>query len=428
MSGPVTQFSDRVFLLAYNAATRLIPVFASSVLRRRLALGKEDPARWREKLGEPNADRPDGKLVWLHAVGLGEVLALRGLIDALSRVDPTLSFLVTSTARTSAQVMGPNLPSRTQHQFLPLDAPVYINRFLDHWRPDLAVWSEQDIWPNAIVSAHTRNVPVALVNARITTQSYQLRKLVRPLYRNVLSRMSLISAQERNTAEHLTRLGARNVRITGSLKSSAPPLKTEERELRRMTKALAQRKTWLAVSTHPGDETEALAAQTSLFASHPSFLLVLVPRDAQRNREIEIRISDFGLSFSRRSSGASPSSSDAVYLADTYGELGLWYRLADRALIGGGFDTVGGHNPWEAAALEVAVLHGPDIANFRADYGSLHDSGAAAEVAPGTLAQALVNPNLDKMAARAKSLSDNAQSALAPLAAELVSLCSQARV
>lgn len=402
----------------YMAASRAIALLAPALLRHRLAKGKEDPARWREKLGETDIARPEGRLIWLHAVGLGEVLALRGLIVTLSQRDPRLSFLVTSTARSSAQVIGTNLPARTLHQFLPLDAPSYLARFLDHWRPDLSVWAEQDIWPGAVVATHARSIPVAMVNARITPASHARRAQVRGLYRAVMGRLSLVAAQDEGSAARLADLGARQVRITGSLKPAAPPLAVDEQELTRLRSVIGERRIWVAASTHPGDEAEAIAAQAAL----PGWLLILVPRDIGRVNDVARALNRAALPFVQRSRGMVPGPDDAVWLADSYGELGLWYRLGEVALIGGGFGSTGGHNPWEAAALDAAILHGPDVANFAQDYATLEAEGAARLVAPRTLANVLPDPELAGMVGRARALIAQRRDTLDLLAGDLLAL------
>ncbi len=410
--------SGHPLLGVYMVASRAIALLAPALLRRRLAKGKEDPLRWREKLGEAGLARPDGRLIWLHAVGLGEVLALRGLIVALSQLDPQLSFLVTSTARSSAQVIGANLPARTLHQFLPLDAPSYLARFLDHWQPDLSVWAEQDIWPGAVVAAHARGIPVAMVNARITPASYARRGRLRGLYQGVFGRLELVAAQDQDSAAWLADLGARQVRVTGSLKPTAPPLAADKEEVARLRSMLGGRRIWVAASTHPGDEAEAITAQAAL----PGWLLILVPRDIGRADEVAQALSRAGLPYARRSQNGVPGPDDAVWLADSYGELGLWYRLAEVALIGGGFDGIGGHNPWEAAALDAAILHGPDIANFTGDYARLEVEGAARAVAPGTLAIALSDPHLADMVGKARVVVAQQRDALDLLVADLLAL------
>jgi 3-deoxy-D-manno-octulosonic-acid transferase len=405
-------------LNAYLHASRAIPLFAPFLLRRRLVRGKEDPMRWREKLGEPTLSRPDGALIWLHAVGLGEVLALRGLIAQMAELAPYVSFLVTSTARSSAAVFAANLPPRCQHQFLPLDAPSYVARFLGHWRPDMSIWAEQEVWPGMAAAAFARGVPLALVNARLTAKSYRRRLRVRGLYAEILSRFSLVSAQDEGTAGLLKVLGAGNVRIEGDFKAAAPPLSVDDVELNRLRQALLGRRVWVAASTHPGDEAEAIVGAEVL----SDRLLILVPRDIGRADAISATLTARGVQHLRRSMGGIPVSGDRVWIADSYGELGLWYRLAEVALVGGGFDKIGGHNPWEAAALGAAIIHGPDVTNFQTDYAQLHRLDAARPISSGGLAASLAAPDLATVASRAMNLVLAARGNLAPLAHDLLAL------
>ena len=413
-------------LRAYMAASHGLTVIAPYLLRRRVERGKEDTDRMGENLGFATQARPTGRLIWMHAVGLGEVLALRGLINAMAGEDPAASYLVTSTARSSAQVMAANLPARTQHQFLPLDAPPYVARFLDHWRPDLSIWAEQEVWPRAVVMASARGIPVAMVNARLTDASTRRRLRVRGLYADLFARMSLIAAQDAPSAARLQALGAPDVRVAGAFKLAAPPLSCDATELANLRQALAGRSVWVAASTHAGDEAEAIAAQTRLFGQDARRLLILVPRDPGRAPDIGLALSSAGLSHVLRSAGQKPGASEAVWIADSYGELGLWYRLAGAALIGGGFDAIGGHNPWEAAALGAAILHGPDTSNFSGDYALLHQADAARQVGPGALGDALLADDLPRMALRAAQIVESSQQALGPLARDLLALMRRA--
>ena len=408
--------SDGLALRAYLGLSGLLPVFASWILRRRLARGKEDPARWREKLGEAGAMRPEGRLIWLHAVGIGEVMALRGLIAAMAEREPGLNFLVTSSARSSAAVFTANLPSRTQHQYLPLDAPRYLRRFLDHWQPELSVWAEQDLWPGAVVATAQRGVRLALVNARMNDAAFARRARWRRVFADLYGRFSLITAQDAGTAAHLAALGAVGVRVTGSLKSAAPVLAVEEAALAVLRGQVAGRRVWVAASTHAEDEAVALNAHAELWAKDRRWLLILVPRVPARGAEVRV---PEGLPMTVRSRGEGPSG--AVYLADTVAELGLWYRLAEVALLGGSFSPVEGHNPWEPAVLGVPVLHGPHVANFAADYAALTAAGAAREVTAAGLAGAL-RGDLAGMGAAGKALVTAGQGALGPLADALLRL------
>jgi 3-deoxy-D-manno-octulosonic-acid transferase len=400
---------------AYLAASRAIPLAAPRLLARRLARGKELPDRWREKLGEPSLPRPGGPLVWLHAVGLGEVLALRGLIAAMADQSGA-EFLVTSTTRGSAEVLARNLPPRTRHQFLPLDAPGYLARFLDHWRPSLSVWAEQDLWPGAVAATDARGIPLALVNARMNAEAYARRRRWASLYADLFARFRLVTAQDETTASHLRALGAPGVRVSGSLKAAAPPLSADPQALAAAREALIGQRPVLLASSHHEDEFVTLAAFRAL---HPRPLLVIAPRDPARGAEVAARVAEHGMTACRRSLGQGPTAD--VWIADTFGEMGLWYRLCPTTIIGGTFGATEGHNPWEPAALGSAILHGPRTANFAADFQALHQAAAARPVMPDSLAPALAQDH-SALADRARALSDAARGSLAPLADDLLKL------
>lgn len=393
------------------------------LLKRRLERGKEDSARYHEKLGHTKVPRPVGKLVWLHAVGLGEVLALRGLISRMALSEPSLNFLVTSNTLSSSQALARNLPPRTIHQFAPFDAPGPARRFLAHWRPDLSIWAEQELWPGHVWRANQAGIPLALVNARINDEALARRRHAGALYRDILPRFKLVSAQEERTAANLTTLGAPIVRRDGSLKSIAPPLADDPAERALLETAIGGRPLWLAASTHAADETLALATLQRLLTHSPETLLIIAPRLPERAVAIASAIRAKGLQVSRRSAKEPISNNTHVYLADTIGEMGLFYRLAPVALIGGSLSEIEGHNPWEAAALGCAVLHGPRTANFAADYAALHQARAAFLTStPEALARAVTNPDNAAMASRAQTLIAKNMDCLDALCHKLIDL------
>ena len=411
-------------LRVYLAATHIAAPLATRHLERRLRRGKESPERWREKLGEASLPRPDGPVVWMHAVGLGEVLALRGLIEAMHAVRPDLHFLVTSSARASGEVFARNRPPRTIHQFLPLDVPAFIARFLDHWRPVLSVWAEQDLWPGLVVAVHARGIPLAMVNARMNARAFAARRRAARAFAALYARFALIAAQDADTAAHMRALAPGvDVTVMGSLKAAGPALADAAEERGMIGAAIAGRKPWCAASTHEADEAVVLAAQVLRLADDPSALLILVPRVPARRDAIVAMCRVSGLAVVLRSEGRMPAARDAVWLADTFGELGLWYRLCPVSVIGGSFGETGGHNPWEAARLGSAVLHGPHTANFADDYAALARAGAARQVADAdALAAALGEPGLAEMGARATALLATAGVAVGAMRDRLLSL------
>ncbi|MES2838679.1 MAG: glycosyltransferase N-terminal domain-containing protein [Pseudomonadota bacterium] len=352
----------------------LAPVWRKG-LQRRLLRGKETPRSVRQKLGSEYADRPEGTLVWGHAVGVGESMALAGLFARLAERRPDCSFLITTTARTSGDALRrTGLPPRCQHQFAPVDTPEAVSRFLDHWQPSLALWCEMDLWPALIAETDTRSIPRALVNARMSPESLAKRRWGRWLYQALLPGFRDLFAQNETTADALVALGAPRERITvsGTIKALVPPLACDADDLDAWQQALSDRPVWLLASSHPGEEELALAAHARLREQHPDALLVIAPRAPARGLEVAALASaSVSKDVPLRSAGAHIATEAPVYIADTIGEMGLWYRLAPVALVGGSFASVGGHNPHEPLALGCAVLHGPNVWNFAESYERL---------------------------------------------------------
>jgi len=355
----------------YIRLTTLLRPLVLWNVKRRLNEGKEDATRVCERYGVPTHDRPAGPLIWLHAVGLGEVMALRGMIPILSRHCPGAYFLVTSGTRQSADVFTKNLPDRTLHQYLPLDVREYCKAFLAHWKPDICIWSEQELWPNMIWNIDQEGIPQIVINARMNAASFQSRHRAKGMFADIYGRFSLISAQDGQTAAHLRALGA-SVRVDGSLKPLSPALQVDHGEYETRKIQIGERFLLCLASSHPADEAVAL------YEMGPETLLIIAPRRVERSAAIIAKIKTAGFSLSV---GNEPiQQTTRVHLVDQVGQLGLWYRLCSYAFVGGGFDETQGHNPWEAVTLNRRVLHGPNTANFKRDYENLNALGIAFQI------------------------------------------------
>ena len=354
-------------LALYGLATRLAEPLAPSLLRRRAAAGREDPARLGERLGRASRPRPSGPLVWLHGVSVGESLSLLALVEGLQARRPDLALLVTSGTRTSADLLARRLPEGVVHQYVPVDGPQAVRRFLDHWRPDLGVFAESELWPNLLQSARRRGTRLALVSARITEGTARTWQRAPASARRLLGLFDLILPQDQASAARLAELGAACGREL-NLKRAGSPLPFDPAELERLRGLTGGRPVLLAASTHPGEEALVAGAAEGLGA-----LLILAPRHPERGGEIGV-----ALSAPRRALGQSPGPHDAIWIADTLGEMGLLFRLADLVVMGGSFPGgIGGHNPLEPARLGVPVLTGPDIANSADVYGEMLDEACA---------------------------------------------------
>jgi 3-deoxy-D-manno-octulosonic-acid transferase len=386
-------------LSAYLAFSARATRFAERKLADRLAADKEDPARIDERRGIASAPRPDGPLIWFHAASVGESLSLLELIRRMSEDRPELHFLVTTGTVTSAQVMAARLPPAATHQFIPVDVQAYVRRFLDHWKPDLAVWTESEFWPALLCATKARGTPMLLINARMSKSSHDRWRFLRGMARSLLRKFDLAHVQDDITAGYLRRLGlpADRLQVTGTLKEGAAALPCDEDERTRMAQHLNGRPVWLAASTHAGEEEKVLDAHAQALRVNHRLLLILVPRHPNRADAVAALIDRHKCSYVRRSNGDRPDAETQVYLADTLGELGLWYRLSPISFVGGSLEPIGGHNPFEPAALGSAILHGPYVTNFVDIFQRLSEAGACRLVtSPGSLAEAvneLLNPD-----------------------------------
>ena len=412
-------------LWTYLKLSPLIRLFARRHLERRIVRGKENAARYREKMGLTEMPRPDGPLIWMHAVGVGEVLALPALIREMQRLDPALAFLLTSSARTSAQAIEHNLPPNTIHQFLPLDSPHYVRRFLDHWQPQLSVWAERDIWPAFLTEIERRNIPMALVNGRMSAESAKSKQRARQFFAALYAKFRFIEVQDDESATGFASLGVPTdkIRITGTLKAGADALADLPEKRARMETALKGRPVWLAASSHPEDEIVVLKAHKQLLETKPDTCLIIAPRIPDRAKRILKHALDQGFQAAIIQDDTAGLSGLQIAITDRIGEMGLWYRLADRCLIGGSFNDVNGHNPYEPALLNCAITHGPNTRNFADDYAAFHAVDAAWQVQDAdALANAMASPALIKMRGAAASVAAQGKQAVAKTAQRLLAL------
>jgi 3-deoxy-D-manno-octulosonic-acid transferase len=368
-------------LLWYRGLTWLAAPALPAVLARRARKGKEDAARRSERLGRAGTPRPGGVLVWMHGASVGESLVLASLADGLLEIRPELNILVTTGTVTSADILARRLPPRAFHQYVPVDTPGATARFLDHWKPDLAVFAESELWPNLIAGTARRKIPLMLVNARMNEKSLRDWRRRPDTARWLLGRFGWIGAADSRTRDGLEDVTGHPVVLAGNLKLEARPLPAPPEELARLVDRLGNRPVWLAASTHEGEDAIVLDAHRRLLEDHPDALLILAPRHPERAGAVARDIADRGLSAERRSHGTDPDRHCQVWLADTLGEMALWYALAPAALIAGSLlPGIGGHNPVEASQAGAAAITGPHAASFDDLYAAYRRHGAVIEV------------------------------------------------
>ena len=366
----------------YRLATFLAGPALRVYLYRRVTRGKEEKGRLRERFGIASAPRPAGPLVWLHAASVGESLSLLPLLEALRQREPALNLLVTSGTVTSARLLQTRMPEGVIHQYNPIDRAAWVRRFLDHWRPDLALYVESELWPNLLGMTQARGIPTGLLNARMSETSFRNWRRMPAFIQKLMSGFHFCLAQNPTQADRMAQLGARNPRPLGNLKCAAKPLVVDPDTLAELRRASADRPCWLAASTHDGEEATAAQVHDALRARHPGLLTVIAPRHPERGGEIAKLLRGRGLRVTQRScDGLAGLDADTdVYLADTLGELGLFYSLCPVAFVGGSLGQVGGHNPIEPARLGCAVVHGPDMRAFSEVAEDLSEPGGSWQV------------------------------------------------
>lgn len=367
----------------YRAITTLGAPLIQVYLGRRIKAGKEDPHRFNERLGIAALARPDGPLIWLHGASVGEAMSLLVLIDRLREAVPGVHILVTTGTVTSARMLAERLPAGVVHQFVPVDRLGYVRRFLNHWRPDLTLWAESEFWPNLITETAAQGNPLILVNGRISAGSFKGWSRLPGFIAGMLGGFTLCLGQTEGDAERLAALGASGARSVGNLKFAAAPLPVDADKLADLKSATQGRPVWLAASTWAGEEDIAWRVHRDLAARHPGLLTVIVPRHPGRGDEIAKDLTAQGARVKRRSTGAMPDAATDIYIADTMGELGLFFTLAPVVFMGKSLTAEGGQNLLEPARLDCAVLHGPRMSNFQDMSARMAEADASLPVENG---------------------------------------------
>jgi len=368
--------SGAMIRTVWAGATTLASPALRLLLRYRAGRGKEIAGRLGERRGIDPAPRPSGRLIWLHAASVGETMSILPVLGALAEQAPDVNLLLTTGTVTSAELLEQRLPSMgldtfVSHRFVPWDVTAWVRRFLDHWRPDAACFVESELWPNILAACRARAIPAMLINARISARSHAAWSRVPWVSRQLLSGFARIHARGEEDAVRLRDLGAAHVEVMGDLKLAAAVLPADPNALRALRERLSGRPVFLAASTHPGEEARIRTVHDALAVRHPGLLSIVAPRHPDRGPELAAL-----LDAPRRSDGRPPPDS-GVWIADTLGEMGLWYRLSQIVFVGRSLlPPGGGQNPLEPARLGCAIAIGPHTSNFTEHVTLLRDAGA----------------------------------------------------
>ena len=361
----------QIYRLAWKVGNPLVNLW----LWRRQKQGKEDPQRFEERLGVPSLPRPSSKLIWIHAASVGEAASVMPLIEEMLNGNAWIHIMITTGTVTSAKMVSERLPKRAFHQYVPVDRKEYVEEFIDYWQPDLAIWVESEFWPNLLFETKRFGCPLVLLNGRMSNKSFEKWQKRPRFIKQLLGCFDLILPQSRDDAAKFRELQGKNIRYFGNLKYGAKPLPFDEKKFEAVKDMIGNRMVWLAASTHPGEDEEILKAHLRIKEKNYTVLTIIVPRHPSRGYEIR-NMMQGQVNTALRSDGEKIFDDTDIYIADSIGELGLFYRLCPIVFIGGSLVPVGGHNPIEPAYLETSIICGPHMENFSEIVSEFEAAGA----------------------------------------------------
>lgn len=379
----------RNLLSAYRVLGSAVYPFMGPYIAYRASRGKEERRRRNERYGKTSIERPQGPVVWAHAASVGETVAISPLVERIAATG--IHVVMTTGTVTSAGLVAEQLGPKVIHQYAPLDLQPAVQRFLNHWKPDLAIGCESEIWPATVLALGSRHIPQVLVNGRLSDRSFAAWQKRPALAEAIFENFAHVVAQSDLDGERFRTLGARPVSVTGNLKVDAAPPPADPRALAAIRHQLGGRPVWAAISTHDGEEAIAAEVHQMLKVRHRKLLTIVVPRHPDRTPALEAMFAEKGLKVVKRSSGAPITPDTDIFLGDTIGEMGLYLELTEIAFIGNSLTTKGGHNPLEPAMMGTAVLTGRNVQNFRESFQRLIKNGGARVVKDRNMLAGAIN-------------------------------------
>ena len=355
-----------MFIGVYNALVCILyPVAIRRYIEKRKKIGKEDIKRFNERVGRPSKERPEGRLIWLHGASVGESISMLPLINRLLEIYPDVHVMVTTGTTTSAEVMAKRLPERAFHQYLPIDNPIFTSRFVRYWHPTIALWFESEFWPAMLSTIKRRNIPLILINGRISNKSFKRWQQFEYIIKELLACFTACLGQSEEDAYRLRVLGAKDAMCLGNLKYAGLPIPVDAEKKKEILEQIGERPLWLVSSTHNDEEAKIGRFLKELNEKHPHLLTLIAPRHPHRGVEIRDCLkNEYGLDVALRSEGEKITPKTDVYIADTIGEMGIWYEISPIVFVGGSLIPHGGQNFMEPSRCRDAVIVGPHMHNF----------------------------------------------------------------
>ena len=370
----------------YKFFTYLFYPFSFFYLFIRILSKKEDPKRYKEKLSKIDAQRDEGFLIWFHVASVGEAMSILPLIENFENDKNIKKILITTITLSSAQILKKKYgySKKIVHQFLPLDVPIFVNKFLNYWNPNLSIFIDSEIWPNLIFGIKKKNIPLLLVNGRITKKTFLKWSLFKNFAKKIFEKFDLCIASSKETEDHLRSLGAKNIKSYGNLKFSRTKKESNKKLDSNFITQIKNKKIWCAASTHPTEEIFCAKTHLELKKTYNDILTIIIPRHINRADEIYNELSNLNLKVVKYTNFTDFKNDSDILLVDTYGEAIKFYNISKCVFIGKSLPEslrdVSGQNPIEPSRLGCKIFHGPNVSNFKDVYQYLGSLNVAKKV------------------------------------------------
>ena len=366
-------------IFVYRIFINLILILSPIIILVRLLKKKEDFKRFKEKLGFFSKNNSKGKLIWFHGASVGEFQSIVPLLEKLEKSKKISRILITSNTLSSSKVISKLKLKKISHQFFPIDNDLIIKKFINHWKPSVALFVDSEIWPNTLINLNKKKIPTILINARITRKSFNKWIKLKTFSKSIFNKFNLCLSSNKETVNFLKKLGAKNIKYFGNLKYSQS--ENEKIDIDSQTINFISRKTvWCASSTHNSEEKFAGLVHNKLKKKYKNLLTVIIPRHIDRKEKIKEQLLNLGLKVHLHEPKTKINPDTDIYLVNSFGKTKSFYSLIKNVFLGGSLVNHGGQNPLEAVRYNCNILHGPNVSNFNEIYKFLNKQNVSKKV------------------------------------------------
>ena len=391
----------------YQLIVSLLLLISPLIIILRIFKKKEDKKRFKEKFVFPTRTKKKGKLIWFHGASVGEILSIIPLIKNYEKNKLISQILITSSTLSSSKVLRKFNFKKTIHQFYPIDHIFFTKKFINFWKPNLALFIDSEIWPSMFSELKNKRIPLVLLNARLTLKTQNKWMKIKNFAKSIFDKITCIYPQNKETKSFLKKIKLKNIKLIGNLKFTEDPNENLGAINSKLKYEFTKKKVWVASSTHNNEEIFCAKTHIELKKKIKNLITIIIPRHIHRVDEIVDEIKKLNLKVCCHSSSIKNLKDIDIYIVDTFGETKKFHKLASSVFLGGSIVNRGGQNPLEAARFGAKIFHGPNTDNFKDVYKLLKDFKISKQInTPTQLASSIIFKKNKHSGSRIKNIGD----------------------